>query len=174
MPLADILFETLRAISPVLVVRTQQAGVDFRWGKAQSVALAPGAYWRCPYIREIEVVPTAVEWVDMPMQGIVTADDKPVAVSLNMAFRVTDAVRWHVEVRDAEHAIMNALRPEVAEVVSAYEYDTLRERVPAVGRLIRAKSQRAVRRLGAVALDVGLSDFVPARHYRLLQDTVVS
>jgi hypothetical protein len=29
-------------------------------------------------------------------------------------------------------------------------------------------------RLGAVALDVGLSDFVPARHYRLLQDTVVS
>lgn len=174
MSLAEAVFDLLRQASPLIVVRTQQAGVDWRCGHVQPRALGPGVYVRLPYLREIGIVSRAVQWVDMPVQGLVTADDRTVALSANYAYRVVDPVRWAVATADAEHAITNALRPEIAAIVAERDYETLRDRLPALGRLIRARSRAVLERIGAVPLAVGVSDFVPARHYRLLNDTLVS
>lgn len=174
MSLAEAVFGLLREASPFIVVRTQQAGIDWRCGHVRPRPLGPGVYIRLPYLREIALVSRAVQWVDMPVQGLVTADDRTVALSCNCAYRVVDPIRWAVATVDAEHAVTNALRPEVSAVVAGYEYERLRDQLPALGRLIRARGRGALERVGAVPLEVGLSDFVPARHYRLLSDTIVS
>jgi regulator of protease activity HflC (stomatin/prohibitin superfamily) len=141
-------------------------------GKVRTEPLGPGIHWRVPYLREIEVVSHQIQWSDLPIQGVASLDGKPIALSVNVAWTVANAVRWQMEVHDAEHAIMNALRPVIAQTVAEYEYEVMYTRLPALSRLIRARCHDAIEHLGAHLRVVGITDFIYTKHYRLLQDTI--
>lgn len=174
MNIVNWLFANIASLSPLIVIRSYQRGVEYRFGQVTRTALPPGWYWRFPYLREIERVVVTLQWIDAPVQGVQATCGTTVAVSANIGFVVKDAVAWFNDVQDAEHTLLNMARPHLTAIAGEFDYSDARDRLAGMGRLMRRRLRVELDEMGVTVIKVGITDFVPARHYRLLQDTVVN
>lgn len=150
-----------------MVVDATMAGVKFVGGK-RVVVFGPGIVWYWPARTETKVWPTVRQPVDLPSQTITTTDGKTIAVGGAFEYEVTDVRKLLTQsfAPDASMRLHGAVA--VRSVCSSHTYaDLMNQR--AVRFAIRRELRKRLRPFGVRVLSANLTDFAPARVFKLLQ-----
>lgn len=150
-----------------MVINATEAGVKFVGGK-KVVPYGPGIVFYWPARTEVKTWPIVRQPVDLPSQTITTKDGKTIAVGGAFEYEVTD-VRKLLTTTFAPDASMR-LHGAVAvrSVCSARTYEELMDQ-RAVRFAIRRELRKRLRPFGVRVLSANLTDFAPARVFKLLQ-----
>jgi regulator of protease activity HflC (stomatin/prohibitin superfamily) len=97
--LIEAVLNNLMALFPFLIVRSYQRGVRWKFGK-NPVELLPGFRLRIWLIHSVEVFDIADEALPLPMQSVITKDEKLVCFQVAIGFRVVDVVSHACSVQD--------------------------------------------------------------------------
>lgn len=186
--IAEIILSNLRELIPYKIVKQGEQGVYYSRGvakpliwqsplvskpfRAQYVSnpLQPGGYWFIPYLHEIRIESTREDWINLAVQSAVTKDGKAVSFSLNVGWRVTDAVKRQLAVVDLAD---NIQQRAMAHLYGRIRERTLEELLAADGNLRRGLQQTLSTKFtdwGVEIMEVGFTDLVQSRHYRLFQE----
>lgn len=166
--LIDFVVQFLYLFRFGVVVDQYEVGVILRLGKLRKV-LGPGFHWMLPFAIESVLtdrsVPTAT---DLPMQFLVLACGKVVAVGPVVTFRTNDAVKFLLESDDAESALRDSARGTVREVLSCMTWKQLVSDPKGVEEILTRAVRKMAWRWGIEVTRVALSDLAPARVLRLI------
>ncbi len=106
-------------------VESGHVGVKFSFGRAVRTC-EPGFYPLIPVFQVIRIVPSRARTLDLPRQTLATDDGLVFEVDANLVYRVTDASKALVEVRDYEAALGQLLSLSVHEVLASRDRSGLR------------------------------------------------
>lgn len=166
--LIDLIVQFLYLFRFGVVVDQYECGVILRLGRLRKV-LTPGFHWMLPFAIETVLtdkgVPTAT---DLPMQFLVLADGKVVAVGPVVTFQTNDAVKFLLESDDAESALRDSARGTVREVLSGMTWAQLIGNPDDVEKILTRAVRKMAWRWGIEVTRVSLSDLAPARVLRLI------
>lgn len=157
-----------RELWPVRVIYSYQRGVRFWKGRVNEAQLEPGLHLVCPYFGEIQIVNVAEDYLDLAVQSITTKDGKSVSFSANVGFTITDAVQNFCNIQDFESNMGRAATNHLARKVRGWTWDELCEYQTELERSLRETLTTKARKWGVTILEVGLTDLVQARQYRML------
>jgi regulator of protease activity HflC (stomatin/prohibitin superfamily) len=162
--------EIIKYLWPIRVVKSYERGVRFIGGM-EPRELKPGIYWHVPFFMSIDTLAIVQDVVDLDIQAITTKDGKSVVISANVAFRITDAVAHWTSVQDfAENFPRMACR-HVSAKAREWTWDELLAHQKDLEKSLRETLNTRMARLGwgAEIDDVGLTDLVLARQWRMFQ-----
>lgn len=114
--LVEAILNNLVSLFPFLIVRSYQRGVRWVFGK-NPVELLPGFRLKLWLIHQVEVFDVADEVLDLPVQSVITKDEKLVCFSVNIAFRVSDVVSHATNVQDFMEATSGLAMTHLAKRV---------------------------------------------------------
>ncbi len=106
-------------------VESGHVGVKFSFGRAVRTC-EPGFYPLIPVFQVIRIVPSRARTLDLPRQTLATDDGLVFEVDANLVYRVADASKALVEVRDYEAALGQLLSLSVHEVLASRDRSALR------------------------------------------------
>jgi regulator of protease activity HflC (stomatin/prohibitin superfamily) len=139
-------------------VESGHIGVKFSFGRVVRTC-EPGFYPLVPVFQVIRIVPSRARTLDLPRQTLATDDGLVFEVDANVVYRVTDASKALVEVRDYEAALGQVLSLSVHEVLAARDRSSLR-----VSALLDAALRRAMHeRVAAWGITVERAGFTSIR-----------
>ena len=169
MSFIDFLLSIWREIIPARVVESWERAVRFRRGIPESAHVGPGLVWFWPFLDRVEIIPTKERFIDLPVQSITTADGVEVALSANVGYEIVDAVKAYTEVHDYEESLGRLAAGHLHRRIHEWQYAEL---VAGLGKLEKSLEGTLTTRAkpwGIVIRDVGITDLVRARAFRLLQ-----
>lgn len=97
--LVGIILNNLLVLFPFVVIKTYQRGVRWTLGK-NPIELLPGIRLKLWLYHEVLVFDIADEVLELPVQSVITKDEKLVCFSVNIGFRVVDVVSHANSVQD--------------------------------------------------------------------------
>jgi len=165
----DWLLSIWKEIVPVVVIESWEAGCRFRRGNPEPKHLGPGIWWFVPFFDRIEVVAVKARFIDLPVQSITTKDGVEVALSANIGYEITDAVKAYTEVHDYEESLSRLAAGHLHRKIHAWEYRELVAEVRDLEAGLERSLTTRAKWWGIRIVDVGITDLVKARAYRLLQ-----
>ncbi len=165
-----VLIEIIRYIWPVRIVKSYQRGVRFALGH-EPEELAPGWWLHVPFFMSIDAVDVVQDVVDLDIQAITTKDGKSVVISANVTFRITDAVAHWTSVQDFEENLPRMASRHVMAKAREWTWEELLAHQKDLERSLKETLNTRIARLGwgAEVDDVGLTDLVLARQWRMFQ-----
>jgi len=122
-------------------VESGHIGVKFSFGRVVRTC-EPGFYPLVPVFQVIRIVPSRARTLDLPRQTLATDDGLVFEVDANIVYRVTDASKALVEVRDYEAALEQVLSLSVHEVLAARDRSALKVSAALDRALAHAMQQR--------------------------------
>jgi regulator of protease activity HflC (stomatin/prohibitin superfamily) len=122
-------------------VESGHIGVKFSFGRVVRTC-EPGFYPLVPVFQVIRIVPSRARTLDLPRQTLATDDGLVFEVDANIVYRVTDASKALVEVRDYEAALEQVLSLSVHEVLAARDRSALKVSTALDRALAHAMQQR--------------------------------
>lgn len=169
MTFIDWLLSIWKELVPVSIVESWEAGVRFRRGVPETEQLMAGVWFFVPFFDRIEVIPTRARFIDLPVQSVTTADGVEVALSANIGYEITDAVKAYTEVHDYEESLARLAAGHLHRRIHAWRYEELVASLGELEKSLEGTLTTRSKRWGIVIRDVGITDLVRARAYRLLQ-----
>lgn len=140
-------------------VESGHVGVKFSFGRAVRTC-EPGFYPLIPVFQVIRIVPSRARTLDLPRQTLATDDGLVFEVDANVVYRVTDASKALVEVRDYEAALGQVLSLSVHEVLAARDRSALKVSA-ALGRALAQAMQQRVAAWGITVERAGFTSIRP-------------
>lgn len=168
MTFIDWLLTIWKEIIPVVVVEAWQQGIRFRRGVPQAKPLGAGIWWFVPFFDRIEVIPARQRFIDLPVQSVTTADGIDVALSANIGYEITDAVKAYTEVHDYEESLSRLAAGHLHRRVHGWTYVELMAGLGKLEASLEGTLTTRSKKWGILICDVGITDLVRARAYRLL------
>lgn len=153
---------------PVIIVRSYQRGVRFRLGIVREEALEPGWHIRW-WWDEIVVVNVVPDVINLAFQSTMTSDRKSVVFSANVAYEIVDPVACYTQVQNFADNLADMALRHLAQRVRDQSFDELVDGQAELERSLKRTLETRVREWGVRILDVGFTEFVSARQYRLIQ-----
>ncbi len=98
-------------------VDAQERGVVLRLGKVQEIFKEPGLNWNPKFIDEVIKVNTTRINSSEHSQQMLTEDDNIVKVDLVVQFRVSDPIKYVVDIREPEESLKHAAESALRHVV---------------------------------------------------------
>ncbi|MXW54518.1 MAG: FtsH protease activity modulator HflK [Gammaproteobacteria bacterium] len=98
-------------------VDAQERGVVLRLGKVQEIFTEPGLNWNPKFIDEVIKVNTTRINSSEHSQQMLTEDDNIVKVDLVVQFRVSDPIKYVVDIREPEESLKHAAESALRHVV---------------------------------------------------------
>jgi regulator of protease activity HflC (stomatin/prohibitin superfamily) len=120
----EVVLHNLLALLPFVVIYSYQGGVRWTLGK-NPVNLSPGFHWKIWFIQRIEIISVVDDFMELPIQSIITKDAKLVCFSVNIGYRITDVVRHFCEVDDFHSATVGISMTHLAQRVRELTLDEL-------------------------------------------------
>lgn len=162
--LVDALFNNLMELMPFVLIRKYERGCRFYRFGARAEEIGPGLrirVWLYHSVEKVNVVPDVIE---LPLQSIITKDERPLCFKVALGYTVTDVVQHFCGVADfldsTKAAAMIHLTKKVREM-------TLKEIVEDLSK-IEASLKRTLTTLlkdwGVEVTSVGFIDFSEVRH----------
>ena len=139
-------------------VESGHIGVKFSFGRVVRTC-EPGFYPLVPVFQVIRIVPSRARTLDLPRQTLATDDGLVFEVDANIVYRVTDASKALVEVRDYEAALEQVLSLSVHEVLAARH----RSALTVSAALDRALAHAMQQRVAAWGITVERAGFTSIR-----------
>lgn len=169
MTFIDWLLSIWKEIVPVVVVESWEAGVRFRRGRPEAEPLSAGIWWFIPFLDRIEILPCRARFIDLPVQSVTTADGIEVALSANIGYEIVDAVKAYTEVHDYEESLGRLAAGHLHRRIHEWTYAELVAGLKALEKSLEGTLTTRAKHWGIVILDVGITDLVRAKAFRLLQ-----
>ncbi len=168
MTFVDWILALWKELCFIVVIENWEAGVRFRRGFPESKQLTAGVWFFWPFVDRIELIPVVQRFIDLPMQRITTADGVEVALSANIGYTITDAVKAYTEVHDYEVSLARLAAGHLHSRVHGWTHPEL---VASLGKLEKSLEGTLTTRSkawGIVIESVGITDMVKQRAYSLL------
>jgi regulator of protease activity HflC (stomatin/prohibitin superfamily) len=118
----------------VRMVQQYERGIVFRFGRVLDGPRDPGLRLIVPIADRMMKVSMQTTVIGVPAQGAITRDNVTLTVDAVVYYRVVDAVKVLVNVRDYEAAVLQVAQTSMRSVIGRTDLDTLlsdRERVNA-------------------------------------------
>jgi regulator of protease activity HflC (stomatin/prohibitin superfamily) len=132
--------------------------------------LKPGFYFFLPIVQHIEFTPSCYQEVDTLIQTFSTRDGKSVSISANVGYTIYNAAKWYTEVYNFDSTIERAIRKHLFRLLHALDYEDIRASIPALSVVLRDAIHAQATDWGVRIHEVGLTDFVSAPTFRLLNE----
>jgi len=162
--LLEVIFQNLMSLFPFVIIKSYARGVRWTLGRNPK-ELKPGPHWRVWLIHQVEEYNVVDEVLDLPVQSVITKDDKPICFSVNIGFRVTDVVTHCTGVQDFNESTAGLAMTHLAQRVRE---KTLADLVAEGGLKDLEKSLEGtlttrLKAWGATVFSVGFINFAPGR-----------
>ena len=154
----EIVLNNLMALFPFVIVRSYQRGVRWVFGKNPK-ELMPGFHWKIWLLHQVETINVVDEVVNLPVQSVITADKKLVCFSVNIGFRIDDAVKHMCGVQDFQESTAGLAMTHLAKRVRE---KTLADLISDLGTIEKSLSGTLTTRFqdwGTTVFSVGFTDF---------------
>jgi regulator of protease activity HflC (stomatin/prohibitin superfamily) len=116
--LMETILQNLMALLPFVIVRTYERGVRWTFG-CNPTELMPGFHWKIWLLHQVETMPIVDEAIELPIQSVITADEKLVCFSVNIGYRVCDVVKHWNGVQDFHESTKALAMTHLAQRVRA-------------------------------------------------------
>ena len=162
--------EFWRSLWPFGIVRSYQRGIRFRLG-IDVAEIQPGWYFAWWVVEDVVVVNVVPDVLDLPVQSITAADGAEITVSANIAYEITDARAMFTKVQDFQDSLSRIAMNHLAQKIRAWTWKELQDHQAELERSLKGTLTTRLARLGwgVEIIDVGLTDLVRCRQYRLYQ-----
>lgn len=167
MTFLDFLLSVWSAVWPFRFVRTGWQAVVFRQGVAEATPRGPGWVWLWPGFWQYEAQPITLRFVDLPNQSVTTKDGTTLALSANIAYRVTNLRSALCEVDDFVDSMAGLSMGHIHTRVSEWDRVEVMNERRKLERSVLDTLQRRAEPWGIAVEDVRLTDCAPTRVYRL-------
>lgn len=168
MTFVDWLLAVWKEVCFVVVCESWERGVRFRRGIPEPRQLGAGVWFFVPFVDRIELIPVVERFIDLPMQRITTADGVEVALSANIGYEITDAVKAYTQVHDYEESLARLAAGHLHRRIHEQTYDDLMGGLAKLERSLEGTLTTRSKPWGIVIQDVGITDMVRQRAYSLL------
>ena len=168
MTFVDWLLAVWKELCFIVVVESWERGVRFRRGIPEATQLTAGVWLFWPFVDRIELLPVVERFIDLPMQRITTADGVEVALSANIGYEITDAVKAYTEVHDYEVSLARLAAGHLHAKIHGWTYEELVEGLGKLEKSLEGTLTTRAKPWGIVIRDVGITDMVRQKAYSLL------
>jgi regulator of protease activity HflC (stomatin/prohibitin superfamily) len=155
---AVVVLGLIVARSVFIVVPEYQRAVLFRFGRVLGRARGPGLVVRVPVMDRVVKVNLRVEVVDIPSQGVITADNVTVQVDAVVYFQVVDPIRAVIGVDNFRFASQRIAMTSLRSIIGRYELDSLLAHRDDVNSELRATIARSTTEWGVEVRQVEVRD----------------
>jgi regulator of protease activity HflC (stomatin/prohibitin superfamily) len=154
----EVVLNNLMSLFPFVIVRSYQRAVRWTFGRNPK-ELKPGIHWKIWVLHQVETINVVDEVVNLPVQSVITADKKLVCFSVNIGFRINDAVKHLCAVQDFQESTNGLAMTHLAKKVRE---KTLAELVEDLGTIEKSLTGTLTTRFkdwGTEVFSVGFTDF---------------
>lgn len=169
----SIVFNNLMALMPFVIVRSYQAGVRWHFGK-NPMALAPGIHFKIWVYHQVEISDVTDEFIELPIQSVITKDNKLVCFSANVGYRIADVVKHWQNVQDFVASTHGAAMTHLAKRVRESTLAELEsgEGLKKLEDSLKGTLTTKFKDWGTDVFAVGFTNFAEvSRQYRFFGDT---
>jgi regulator of protease activity HflC (stomatin/prohibitin superfamily) len=167
------LLNNLMVLMPFIIVRSYEMGVRWTLGRDPQ-ACKPGFHWKMWLYHQAEISEVQDEFIELPIQSVITQDKKLVCFSVNVGYRICDIVLHWDNVQDFTASIHGAAMTHLAERVRKSTLEEL-ESDEGLGKLensLKGTLTTRFKRWGAEVYSVGFTNFAEvSRQYRFFGDS---
>lgn len=170
--LVEMIIQNLMSLFPWIIIKSYQAGVRWTIGRNPK-ELKPGPHWKVWLLHQCDVYDLCDEVLDLPVQSVITKDEKLVCFSVNIGFRVVDVVSHGCNVQDFNESTAGLAMTHLAQRVREM---TLTELI-ADGSLKKLEKSledtltTRLKRWGSEVFSVGFTNFAEVpRQMRIFLD----
>ncbi|MGE4319986.1 MAG: slipin family protein [Acholeplasmataceae bacterium] len=118
------------------IIRQYESGVKFRFGKYVR-KLEPGLRLVIPVIHEVKIIDLRTITQDVPQQKCITKDNVTITINAVVYFRVNDAEKALLEVKDAFFAVTQLAQTTLRNAIGGYELDELLSNLKVISKEIK-------------------------------------
>lgn len=166
-----IIFNNLMALMPFVIVRSYQSGVRWRFG-TRPVALAPGLHFKIWVYHQVEISDVTDEFIELPIQSVITKDNKLVCFSANIGYRISDIVKHWENVQDFVASTHGAAMTHLAKRVRESDLAALEADLKKLEDSLKGTLSTKFKDWGTEVFAVGFTNFAEvSRQYRFFGDT---
>lgn len=161
-----------RFIPRRVILTLTEGGVKFVGGK-KPVVCKPGLHWYWPWTTSFETYPTARQADRLQAQTIVTTDDRVIAVSGVVVYRVEDILPLLADNHQAATTIKDISLTAVHDVCCKMTWEELKQaqRKGTLDTKLKNAAQDQLSEYGVKVIKLMLIDLAPTRVIKLIQST---
>jgi len=132
--------------------------------------LKPGWHIWWPFISALELIPTARQTLNLPIQSLMTKDGKQVAVGGIVIYKINNVVRAIGELNyDVDETVQDISQTAIVEVITSWDFEALlKELNGEVPEALTGACRKQLRCFGVYVNRVALSDFSQCHSINLL------
>lgn len=163
----------IKELKSVEIIDTDEQGVRWRSGHPEWLKKA-GWYLYVPFFWRVETFNVMYQELDCQTQSILTADGQSVTFSINVGYVIPNAFKMRTRVQDFDSTLERAARGHAAEVVNGSDLGALKEDLGLISEEVKKALQAQTKGWGVKIESVKLTDFVPAKQYRMFGGSIIS
>jgi regulator of protease activity HflC (stomatin/prohibitin superfamily) len=169
--LIEIVLNNLMSLMPFVIVRSYQRAVRWTFGKNPK-ELQPGIHWKIWLLHQCELCVVVDDVMDLPVQSVITRDEKLVCFSVNIGYRVVDVVSHYCNVQDFTQSTQGLAMTHLAQKVREKTRDELVADLKTIESSLRGTLTNRMKDWGTEVFSVGFTDFAEVpRQMRIFLDS---
>lgn len=152
-----------------IIVDPTRQGIKFVRGK-RVVVCQPGIHWYWPLVTEWQDWPVVRQADDLQSQTIVTVDDKTIAVSGLLVYKVTDLATLVTSAYSPMQLVQDIALTAVHDVCCSMTWEDLKaeQRKGTLDTKLRNAAKAQLKEYGVDVVKCMLIDLAPARVFKLI------
>ncbi len=156
----------IRLVLLSCTVLEHERGLLYRRGRFQRV-LNPGGYWFLRRMYTVHRIDMRVQYVTIPGQDVLTADNISIKISLAASFKIADPFRAINETSNFYDALYLLTQLRLRDLVGALEVDDLLAKRQEIGAQLYESVMAPAAEIGLTVVTVGIKDIMfPANSNR--------
>ena len=148
-----------------VIVQPWESCLRVRLGKHVAL-LAPGVYWRIPYVDQAFRQSVRLRIAHLPTQTVTTTDNRSLTIGATLGYHIENIQVLYNNVHNAEGSIVNLACEAIARVATTLPTAEL----TAVNVADAATARLRLEPFGLGATRIRITDFAFVRTYRIIQD----
>lgn len=156
--LVEAILANLMSLMPFVIVRSYQRGVRWVFGRNPK-ELKPGIHWKLWVVHQVEICSVVDDVMDLPVQSVITMDEKLVCFSVNIGYRVTDIVSHYCNVQDFIESTAGLAMTHLAQKVRERTCAELVADLKEVEKSLKGTLTTRMQKWGTEVFSVGFTDF---------------
>ena len=171
--LGQIFGAILKFFPRIIVIRATHGGVKWKYGKYIR-AMGPGVHVYLPLITEIDVLPTARQTSDIPIQHLTSKDNKRIAIGVVVVYRINDVILAFGEKNwDVDTTVKDITQTAVVSIIASHAFDVLLTKIgnDMLNSLLTEATKKELSRFGVVVQQCKLTDFAECRVLKIMLDS---
>lgn len=161
--LVDLIVDTLERLTIAFIVDPFEHHVHIRLGKVLR-CVGPGIYFKLPAIDKNITVITAIQTMEMRQQSLTSKDAKPVSIATVVRYRVTDPVKYTVDIWMASTALKDTTMGATFRAVTETDWPEMGQ----IGRRVLEDVRKGCSPFGIKILAVEFGDMSNTRALHLM------